>query len=132
MAEKNTKLSFVIDSSFFLAYILPDEYIEKVQQIFDELKVKKIYFYAPYLLPFEVLNGLQAAVQSKRIDSSLGEELSKKFLKIFVEFVELDFQEVFVLASEYNLTIYDASYLYLSRMKKFPLLTLDNNLAKMA
>ena len=45
-------------------------------------------------------------------------------------FDEDDYSEIFLLAKKYNLSFYDASYLYLAQLKKAPLLTLDQKLQK--
>lgn len=127
MAENSTN-SFVIDSSFILAYLLPDENSTNVQQFFDRFKIEKISLLAPCILPFEVFNGLQTAVLQKRIKLHLAEKLGKKFLMIPIELVDLDFITTLILADKYKLTFYDASYLYLSKQKRASLLSLDKKL----
>lgn len=128
--EENS--AFVIDSSFVLAYLLPDENNLQVQQFFDRLKVKKIRLITSLLLTFEVFNGFRTAVMRKRIKTNLASELGKKFLQIPLEYSEIDFNKALTIADKYNLTFYDATYLYLARSEKLPLLSLDEKLTDLA
>lgn len=86
---------------------------------------------APVILPFEVLNGLKMAVSRKRIDEDLAHDLGRKFLKIPIQFIPVDFMDTFLLANKHELTLYDASYLYLAKKQKMDLLTMDEKLKKL-
>lgn len=124
----NTNHSFVIDSSFLLAYLLPDENIKSVQDFFDRVKVQQITLIAPVLLPFEVLNGLKAGVLSKRLSKETAVSLSRKFIQLPIALQETAFLEVFKFSLDEKLSFYDAAYLYLARTSHLPLLTLDKQL----
>lgn len=124
----NTKNEFVIDASFFLAYLLPDEHINGVQKFFNEFKIKKLKLIAPPLLPFEVFNGLQFAKSHKRVSLIIIKQLGEKFLQIPIVFEEISYLKVLHLALKKRLTFYDASYLYLAQTKQVSLLTLDQRL----
>lgn len=126
MEENNAS---VIDSSFLLAYLLPDETVGIVQQFFDRLKSENIQLIAPSLLIFEVFNGLQTAVIRKRINTTLAKRLGKIFLLMPIELIEVDFMRTLQLADKHGLTFYDASYLYLSKSQHTELLTLDTKLS---
>ncbi|MDO8573538.1 MAG: type II toxin-antitoxin system VapC family toxin [Candidatus Daviesbacteria bacterium] len=127
MEENNT---FVVDSSFLLAYLLPDEAANIVQQFFDKLKSENIQLIAPSLLIFEIFNGLQTAVMRKRVNITLAKELGKRFLLMSIELVEIDSMKTLQLADKHKLTFYDASYLYLSKFQHAELLTLDKKLKR--
>lgn len=131
MAE-NRSAMFVVDSSFLLAYLLPDEESEYVQQFFDRFKTEKITLTAPFLLPFEVFNGLQTAVLRKRINLNLAEKLGQKFLMIPIKLTDLDFTVALKVADTHKITFYDASYLHLAKTYKVKLLTLDKKLKTLA
>lgn len=124
--------SCIIDSSFMLAHLLPDEDSEKVQEFFDRLKKKPIRLIAPNIFPFEVFNGIQTAIIRKRVEYKLAKNLGEKFLKISVTLKEIDLLEVSTIAYKYTLTIYDASYFYLYRKLNLPFLTLDDKLKKLS
>lgn len=123
---------FVVDSSFILSFLLPDESNSIVEDIFDNYLDGKAAFYSPYLLPFEVFNGLDIAVLRKRLSPRLAEELGEKFLLINIKLESVDFPKILKLAISRNLTVYDASYLYLSQTQGFELLTLDTKLKSLA
>lgn len=124
--------SYVIDSSFILAHLLPDEKSQNVQRLFDRLKQESITLFAPYILPFEVFNGIQTAIIRKRVAPQLAKKLQEQFMRISVEPQEVNLMDISAIAQKHLLTIYDASYLYLAENLKIPLLTLDNKLIKMA
>lgn len=122
---------YIVDSSYLLAYLLPDENISDVQNFFDQYKVKKIKLVAPQILPFEVFNGLKASILSKRADKQLTEELGKTFLQLPIALQEIDCLEVFHLSIKEKLSFYDASYVYLARRYNTQLLSLDQKLTNL-
>lgn len=124
--------SYVIDSSFILAYLLPDEKSQDAQKLFDRLKQESIMLFAPCILPFEVFNGIQTAIMRKRVAPQLAKKLQKQFLRIAVRTKEVNLMNVSFVAQKHLLTIYDASYVYLSESLNIPLLTRDNKLLKLA
>ena len=127
----NTKQVYVIDASFLLAYLLPDEEVNSVQSFFDRYKQQNIELLAPNLLPFEILNGLKANILQRRLDYETAIGLAKRFLKLPINFQEVNFLKTFELVSSNKLTFYDASYLYLSQAQNAPLLTLDKKLQRL-
>lgn len=129
--EENTD-SYVIDSSFILAHLFPDEKSQKVQKLFNRLKQESITLFAPYILPFEVFNGIQTAIIRKRVTPQLAKKLQEQFIRVVIRFKEVDLIEASSIAQKYLLTIYDSSYVYLAENLKIPLLTLDEKLIKLA
>lgn len=127
MAE-NIELVYVIDASFLLAYLFPDEDIKKVQQVFDLYKAGKIKLIAPLILPFEIFNGLQSGILTKRVDKEIVEQLGGKFIELDIELREVEYLAVLALAIKSQISFYDASYLYLAKEHKLELLTLDERL----
>lgn len=118
----------IIDASYLLNFLLSDEKIKEVEETFDRLASGELRLYAPWLLTFEVLNGLHVAVSRKRVAVSIAQELAQSFLKMEITILATDPLEVFDLAQKENLTVYDASYLYLSIQRHVPLLSLDKHL----
>lgn len=128
MQEENTK--YIIDSSFVLAHLLPDENVEWVDKIFKSYTEGKSTFIAPSLLPFEVINGIKYAVISKRIKAKNANHLINDFLNITINFHEVDFKKTFIISMQKNCSIYDSSYIFLANAYKIKLLTLDQKLIK--
>lgn len=130
--DDDSKPLYVIDASFFLCYLMPDEYKNDVQKVFDQLKNGAIGFISTRLLPFEVANGIYAAVLSKRIDNTLAGNLIEDFLQFPVPLEEINYASTLELALKYRRSIYDASYVLLARQNDLPLLTLDKQLKRLS
>ncbi len=122
----------VVDASFILDFLLPDEHSAHVIKIFEEYKKGKISFMAPIILPFEIANWLKYAVKSRRIEESVALELLEIFSKFDIDLLQINTEKVFLVSLEKELSIYDASYVILSQDKNLRLLTLDKKLAKLA
>ncbi len=123
----------VVDSSFILSHLLPDENLESVEKEFSRFETGEIEFIGTKILPFEVLNGLwTAAVIKRRISKKQLKDLADGFIKMEIRLIGVEYLPALELAVSKNLTFYDACYLYLSNTKKIPLLTFDQALQKLA
>lgn len=127
-ANTNQKNTFVVDTSFVLAYLLPDESGRCVEEMFSKFEENKISFVAPYLLAFEIMNGLRSASMQKRQSINAAEHLLDSFLNMGILFEKVDEKEVFRFAIRNAITAYDASYVWLAKSKKLELLTLDEKI----
>lgn len=124
--------NFVVDASFLLFVLLPDEQSIPSAQKANELLVNENNkFFAPRLLEFEVLNSIKSALIRKRVKKDLVGDVLDAFEKTRITFLEISRDKVLDLAVNKNLSFYDASYLYLAKANKCRLLTLDKNLSKM-
>lgn len=123
---------YVIDSSFMLAHLLPDENLREVDNVFIAYAQGKAFFLAPYILPFEVINGLRSAAISKRIDKNTAHILIDDFLSVKIEFQKVNFKNTLAISFQNNCSIYDASYITLSQQENLPFLTLDGKLKELA
>lgn len=123
-------IKYIIDSSFMLAHLLPDEKINEVDKVFTRYAQGKVFFFAPYILPFEVINGLRSAAISKRIDKNTAQILIDDFLSVKIEFQKVNFKRTLAVSFQSNCSIYDASYIYLAESLNIPFLTLDEKLKK--
>ena len=130
MQEDNIKY-YVLDSSFILSFLLPDERSEEVMKVFSDYSEGKINFVSSSILPLEVVNGLRFAI-GDRVNKATAVNLIYDFLEISVEYVTLNLEEVLNISLHNNVSVYDAAYLYLSKSQKVPLLTLDKVLQKLA
>lgn len=122
----------VIDASFMLNFLFPDEQSGQVMKAFNDYRMGEIQFIAPYILPLEVINGLHYAVRARRIDEQTAKKLLKVFMDLLILIQEVDLEDILSLSLQNNLSVYDASYLSLAREKDIPLLTLDEKLKKLA
>lgn len=128
--EENIK-EFVVDASFVLAYLLPEKENKFIDDIFKKYIKSEISLISTLLFPFEVLNALRSAIIKRRIDGRTAKKLAKAFEQLEIRLQRIDFDKVFKIALEKNLTVYDASYIVLSLEKKIPLLTLDKKMKTM-
>lgn len=122
--EENIK-NFVIDASYILEYLLPDEKNPKSDIFFEMHAQGKIELFSTQLLPFEVVNFLKVARKRKRIAEIDAKKLTKSFFKLNINLEGIDFLDVLKIALKENLSVYDASYLSLAKFKKIKILTLD-------
>jgi predicted nucleic acid-binding protein len=127
----NSKMLYIIDSSFILSYLLPDEDNIEVQTMFNQYKAGLVDFQSVTLLPYEIVNGIYAANLSKRITIVFSEKLINLFIKLPILLEETIYNDVLKLAQENKISVYDASYLLLSKTTNLPLLTLDKRLKKL-
>ena len=129
----NTKsvVVFVIDASFLISIIFPDEKVSSENSDYiKDFRTDKITFQSCEPLKYEIYNCLKSAILQKRITKEKVAIIEKAFKLMKIEYKTIDFSKTFELALKYNLTFYDASYLYLAKINKRKLLTLDKKLAE--
>ena len=92
MAVKSSlTANVVVDASFILALLLPDEEILKsLAKHIRAFEEGKIDFIAPTLLKYEVANGLRSAVLQKRLSRNTSYELINEFLKLPIIYKEIN------------------------------------------
>jgi predicted nucleic acid-binding protein len=124
-------MTFVFDSSFVAALIIPDEKnreVDKIQMKLTSADEK----YVPQLFWYEITNVFKNLIRRKRYNP---EEIINLFplisaLRLITDFeTGIDYsKKIFKLCNDYNLSSYDAAYLELACREKAVLCTLDNNL----
>src|SRR3990167_10275511 len=119
---------FVIDASYVLVFLLPDEHQDQVDDLFSKYTSGDVYFVAPTLLPYEVANALSASIKRKRITKIQAQNLLEAFLDFSFPLLSIQFKQALSLSQKYQISLYDASYLVLSQTLQYPLLTFDKQL----
>lgn len=120
---------YVIDASVVLAWLLPDEiYKQKASLILEKHGRKEILIIAPTLLLFEIVNGLNASVLSRRISLDSGEKLLTIYKDFEVSLIPPLEKDVLFLADEFHISSYDGAYLSLSHQEDIPFITADRKL----
>jgi predicted nucleic acid-binding protein len=121
----------VVDASVTLTWCFEDEAIPWTDDLLAGLRSGDEAIVPPHW-PAEVANALLIAVRRGRIDR---EKAYRFFLDLRALPLRIDtlgnervFAEVFRLAEQHSLTVYDASYLELAIRQGSPLATLDNDL----
>ena len=124
-------MSFVLDSSVALAWLLPDEHNEALDGLLDQLTAGRIS--APCHWPLEIGNALLAARRSKRLSANDLQRLARHAAAFPVEIdtggTDIALGKIVELATQHGLTAYDAAYVELAQRSRCPLATLDTKLA---
>jgi len=117
----------VVDASVVLKWQLDDEeYIPQATALRNDFYAQgAIKAIAPYLLIYEVVNGVLTATRRRRLDSDKALEVMDNLMKLGVELIEVAPARVLELALEHNLSAYDAAYLALAESKGCDLWTGD-------
>jgi predicted nucleic acid-binding protein len=123
-------MSFVLDSSVALAWVLPDEGSPYADELLERLITEGAV--VPPIWPLEIGNVLLVALRRGRIHQQefevMVERLARLPIEIDIEATDHALAAVLVLAAQLGLTTYDAAYLDLAQRRKLPLATLDNRL----
>ena len=124
---------FVVDNSVVMSWYFKDETNKYADTILD--KLTDTIAVVPSIWPLEVVNVLIVAERQRR----LSESDSIRFLTLLSQLpIVLEYErpemmkELLALARAYNLSSYDASYLYLAMRKGLPIATLDKKLIEAA
>lgn len=120
----------IFDASFFLSILLPDEEVPDIDKL-RAYKEGNVTLVVPFLFSFEVMNALRYAFSAKRIKRVKLDELIEQFQNLNnIEYVyNYDFKKLLGLSLEHDISVYDASYLYLKVERGLALYTHDKKLA---
>ena len=123
-------MTFVLDSSVALAWILPDESNPAADVLADHLAYTAAL--VPSIWSLEIGNVLLVALRRGRISRDDRDRLVKELRDLPVEVDVASTERVLVetlgLADRYDLSTYDAAYLELAQRRGLPLATLDKRL----
>lgn len=129
-----TPYDFVLDCSITMAWCFEDESNEHTDAILE--KLQSAHAIVPTIWPLEVANVLLLAGKNKRItavqSASFIDALSALPIIVDPSTTSRAMHSIFSLATQAELTIYDAAYLELAIREKIPLITLDKALIKAA
>ncbi|MBI2327619.1 type II toxin-antitoxin system VapC family toxin [Candidatus Curtissbacteria bacterium] len=122
--------AFVIDASFVLSSLLPDEESPEADKLLKKFVIGEIDLVSTNVFELEVFNGFRSAILQKRVSSENVLAIAERFLKLGISCENIDSYGAFLISQKENLSVYDASYVWLARSKNFPLLTLDAKLRR--
>jgi len=119
---------WIIDASLTLGWYLKDEENRSYNlEILEGLKDNEAI--APWLWAYEVTNGLVMAHRRKRISDEVLAEILENLGSLQVLLEPPDLKRVLALpslATQYQLTVYDAAYLEMGIRLKVPIATKDS------
>ncbi len=115
----------VIDASVAVKWFVEEEFTKQALSIIEDYERRYVDIRSTQLLPFEVLNALRYNPELGETEiEKVAEALSR--LKIALYPVLGDLKELCIKAAfKHGLTVYDASYLSLSRLLNSDLYTAD-------
>jgi predicted nucleic acid-binding protein len=123
-------MSFVLDASVALAWVLPDEGSPYADELLERLIAEGAV--VPPIWPLEIGNVLLLALRRGRIRQdefeAMVERLGRLPVEIDIEATDHSLAGVLLLAAQLGLTTYDAAYLDLAQRRNLPLATLDKRL----
>jgi predicted nucleic acid-binding protein len=124
-------MSYVYDTSFVGALIIPDEKNQKAEEIHYAIDEKE-RIYSPQLICYEMANVFNNLLRRRRY---INEDIEKFFLSLTAFRISNDneagisySQKLLKVSNNYNLSSYDSAYLELAERKKAVLCTLDEKL----
>jgi predicted nucleic acid-binding protein len=123
-------MSFVLDASVALAWVLPDEGNPYADELLERLIADGAV--VPPIWPLEIGNVLLGALRQGRVRQdeleSMVEWLARLPIEVDIEATDHALAGVLLLGAQLGLTTYDAAYLDLAQRRKLPLATLDKRL----
>lgn len=124
--------AIIIDASVALKWYLEEEYSVYADSLSCAYKNNQIKIVAPQILKWEILNGLLAAVYSKRITFELAEKYILNFLKLGIEEINLKGNDLNIrilnIAYKNGLSVYDGYYIALAEKLHCSFYTADKKL----
>ncbi|WP_341789852.1 type II toxin-antitoxin system VapC family toxin [Rickettsia endosymbiont of Polydrusus tereticollis] len=126
-------MNLVVDCSFIMSSILPDELLIKSKNIYDKIIENTYTVYVPAIFYLECNNVLINSLKRRRIDKNGYDDYIKllSLLPINVDKFCSTSEALYIiakLATEHSLTSYDACYLELALRLEANIVTLDKNL----
>jgi predicted nucleic acid-binding protein len=117
----------VVDASALAAIVFGEAEAAEVERRFGDARLT-----APALLRFEMAN--TCLMKLRRYPDSRSDLLNAfaRFGGLIVETPGVDYSDILLLAEQFRLTAYDASYLWLAQHLDAELVTLDRPLARAA
>lgn len=123
-------MSFVLDASMTIAWYFEDVRNAQTEALLDRVTTNGAI--VPTLWKIEVANGLQMAMQRKRIDRGYRDQAIEQLASLPIEIDSETALHVWAstleLADRHALTVYDAIYLELAIRRQLPLASLDKEL----
>ena len=117
----------VVDASLFVAWLLNEPSHGPADKLWDVLAADTLF--VPSRWPDEVASALLRAVKANRIELSEVDAIDQRIASFDYRFAEpMPVEDINGLvrdAMQFNLTVYDATYLRLARDRGLPLATLD-------
>lgn len=122
----------IFDASFFLSFLLPDE--ENIHSILRQFIEGDLILIEPFIFNLEVVNGLRYAFAARRINRDKLLKTVKEFqgVKNIQYIYDFNLEKLIKTALRFDISLYDACYLYLKEETELTLYSLDRKLYRRA
>ena len=123
-------MTFILDASVALAFVLPDEGTPVAQRLLSTVVHEEVI--VPSLWHYEVASGLHNASVRGRLSQADATQALVVLSGLPLRIERPDPVHLIDLARELQLSVYDSSYLSLCLKERAPIATLDDRLADAA
>lgn len=134
--KRKISINYVVDASVVAKWILTIEvYQENANRLMQAQASEAVNLFAPSILTLELTNTLWKAIKLKRLAEEKCREALKSLEDSSIAIYEIDWHQapdVLRIARELDITVYDASYVFLSEKLGIQLITSDNRLYEKA
>lgn len=120
-----TQTQFVLDSSVIIKWLnrINEEDLDRSDRLLDKFEKGKITVTVPMLVKFEIGNAL---LKGKKLVIPEALDALDAFYKLPLQFVDLEVssaKSIYEIAYSYDMTYYDATFIHLSQLLDYPLIT---------
>jgi len=116
----------VVDTSVVLKWYIPEQDHEAARRLRDDYLERSFDLIAPALMPFEALNALK---YSGHYDGARLEEAARSLSEYGIDLVPFEkIEGIAKIATDLDVTVYDAAYVALARQFDTTAYTADENL----
>lgn len=127
-------MNLVVDCSFIMSSVLPDETQPLVDNIYRQIANKIYYVFVPGIFYLECNNVLISSLRKNRINKSDCADYLQLLTALPIKIDKFcstpeSLYSIAKIAGNYNLTAYDAAYLEIAERLGAKVATLDRNLA---
>jgi predicted nucleic acid-binding protein len=123
----------VIDASIASAWCFPDEQTDYTKAVFHAVSSSVVDTVAPRLWAYEVRNSVLMGLRRGRISKPDSAQFLFSLNELNVRLSEpASYDDVFSLAQQHGLTVYDAAYLDLAIQEHVTVASLDGQLVRAA
>jgi predicted nucleic acid-binding protein len=120
-------MRILVDASAILSVLLNEATKEKIVA-----KTKDATLIAPASIHWEIGNAVSSLLKRKKISGAEGVQVVEEYLKIPIQYVDVDLKEAVSVAGKHSLYAYDAYMIVGAKQYRIPLLSLDSGLNDVA
>ncbi|GHU12842.1 hypothetical protein FACS1894161_1910 [Spirochaetia bacterium] len=118
-------MEMILDASAIMAIIVKEPEREKVIELTKGVKIV-----SPNMVSYEIANGLTKMMKKKVIEKERMLNAFEYYKRTPIKQIEINIEKALEIAWNYKIYAYDACYLESAKRLGLPLLTFDDNMAR--